>query len=87
MDNAFAVITTGIPLLIQGHSDNAAIIGVLGMLSDFCGMLMTLMAANFNVVPAALLELKNKHHMIMIQVIPGLVILTFNIFLMYNFAF
>lgn len=86
---AFAVITTGIgiPLLILDHSGNAAIIGVLGMLSGYCGTLMTPMAANFNVVPAALLELKNKHHVIMMQVIPGLAILTFNIFLMYSFAF
>ncbi|MGF1909929.1 DUF979 domain-containing protein [Vibrio kasasachensis] len=86
---AFAVITTGvgIPLLILEHSGNAAIIGVLGMLSGYCGTLMTPMAANFNVVPAALLELKNKHHVIMMQVIPGLLILTFNIFLMYSFAF
>jgi len=86
---AFAVITTGIgiPLLILDHSGNAAIIGVLGMLSGYCGTLMTPMAANFNVVPAALLELKNKHHVIMMQVIPGLLILTFNIFLMYSFAF
>ncbi|MBA5760887.1 DUF979 domain-containing protein [Vibrio sp. 404] len=86
---AFAVITTGIgiPLLILDHSGNAAIIGVLGMLSGYCGTLMTPMAANFNVVPAALLELKNKHHVIMMQVVPGLLILTFNIFLMYSFAF
>ncbi|MGF1894670.1 DUF979 domain-containing protein, partial [Vibrio campbellii] len=83
---AFAVITTGvgIPLLILEHSGNAAFIGVLGMLSGYCGTLMTPMAANFNVVPAALLELKNKHHVIMMQVIPGLLILTFNIFLMYS---
>ena len=86
---AFAVITTGIgiPLLILDHNGNAAIIGVLGMLSGYCGTLMTPMAANFNVVPAALLELNNKHHVIMMQVIPGLVILAFNIFLMHNFAF
>ncbi|NLS14580.1 DUF979 domain-containing protein [Vibrio sp. SM6] len=86
---AFAVITTGIgiPLLILGQDGNAAIIGVLGMLSGFCGTLMTPMAANFNVVPAALLELKNKHHVILMQIIPGLVILTFNIILMYSFAF
>ncbi|KXF80845.1 DUF979 domain-containing protein [Enterovibrio coralii] len=86
---AFAVITTGIgiPLLVLEFGGNAAIIGVLGMLSGYCGTLMTPMAANFNVVPAALLELKNKHHVIMMQVIPGLIILAFNIFVMYSFAF
>ncbi|WP_406734743.1 DUF979 domain-containing protein [Vibrio scophthalmi] len=86
---AFAVITTGIgiPLLILENSGNAAIIGVLGMLSGYCGTLMTPMAANFNIVPAALLELKNKHHVILIQIVPGLAILAFNIFVMYTFAF
>ncbi|RJX72976.1 DUF979 domain-containing protein [Vibrio sinensis] len=86
---AFAVITTGIgiPLLIVEHGGNAAIIGVLGMLSGYCGTLMTPMAANFNVVPAALLELKNKHHVILMQVMPGMVVLMFNIFVMYTFAF
>lgn len=86
---AFAVITTGIgiPLLVMEYGGNAAIIGMLGMLSGYCGTLMTPMAANFNIVPAALLELKNKHHVILMQVIPGLVILSFNIFVMYSFAF
>ncbi|EOD79468.1 Membrane protein [Grimontia indica] len=86
---AFAVITTGIgiPLLVLENGGNAAIIGVLGMLSGYCGTLMTPMAANFNIVPAALLELKNKHHVILMQVIPGLIILAFNIFVMYSFAF
>ncbi|USH05257.1 DUF979 domain-containing protein [Grimontia kaedaensis] len=81
---AFAVITTGIgiPLLVLENGGNAAIIGVLGMLSGYCGTLMTPMAANFNIVPAALLELKNKHHVILMQVIPGLIILAFNIFVM-----
>lgn len=86
---AFAVITTGIgiPLLVLENGGNAAIIGVVGMLSGYCGTLMTPMAANFNIVPAALLELKNKHQVILMQVIPGLIILAFNIFVMYSFAF
>lgn len=86
---AFAVITTGIgiPLLIVEHGGNVAIIGVLGMLSGYCGTLMTPMAANFNIVPAALLELRNKHHVILMQILPGILILTFNILLMYSVAF
>lgn len=86
---AFAVITTGIgiPLLILENGGNPAIIGVLGMLSGYCGTLMTPMAANFNIVPAALLELSNKHQVILIQIIPGLAILATNIFIMYTFAF
>ncbi|OOF36139.1 DUF979 domain-containing protein [Rodentibacter heidelbergensis] len=86
---AFAVMTTGIgiPLLVIENGGNPAIIGVLGMLSGYCGTLMTPMAANFNIVPAALLELKNKHHVISMQVIPGFILLIFNILIMYRFAF
>ncbi len=86
---AFAVITTGIgiPLLIIGNQGDPSIIGVLGMLSGYCGTLMTPMAANFNIVPAALLELTNKHHVILMQIIPGILLLAFNIFIMYTFAF
>lgn len=86
---AFAVITTGIglPMLIIGQNGNPAIVGVIGMLSGYCGTLMTPMAANFNVVPAALLELENKNQVIMVQFLPGLTMLAINTFLMYFLAF
>ncbi|WP_372881755.1 DUF979 domain-containing protein [Psychromonas sp.] len=86
---AFAVITTGIaiPLLMIEQSGNPIIIGVIGMLSGYCGTLMTPMAANFNIVPAALLELKNKNQVIYMQFIPGLLMLTINTFLIYFLAF
>lgn len=86
---AFAVITTGIaiPLLIIEQSGNPAIIGVIGMLSGYCGTLMTPMAANFNIVPAALLELENKNQVIYTQFLPALLMLVINTFLMYFLAF
>jgi uncharacterized membrane protein len=86
---AFAVITTGvaIPLLMIEQSGNPIIIGVIGMLSGYCGTLMTPMAANFNIVPAALLALKNKNQIIFLQLIPGLLMLTINTFLIYFLAF
>lgn len=86
---AFAVITTGIgiPLLIVGSGGDPIIVGVVGMLSGYCGTLMTPMAANFNVVPAALLELKDKNGVIKAQVIPGFVMLLINTAIMYFFAF
>ena len=40
----------------------------IGMLSGFCGTLMTPMAANFNIVPAALLELPDEHAVIKAQI-------------------
>jgi uncharacterized membrane protein len=86
---AFAVITTGIgiPLLVVAEGGNPAIVGVLGMLSGYCGTLMTPMAANYNIVPAVLLELNNKNHIIMTQFLPGLTMLVINTFLMYSLAF
>jgi len=59
---AFAVITTGIgiPLVVQLHGANPAILGTLGMLAGYCGTLISPMAANFNIVPVALLEMKDN---------------------------
>ncbi|PMH46631.1 hypothetical protein BCU68_00920 [Vibrio sp. 10N.286.49.B3] len=86
---AFAVITAGIgiPLLMVEMGGDPIVIGVLGMISGYCGTLMTPMAANFNVVPAALLELENKNQVIMTQFIPGLIMLVINTAFMYMFAF
>jgi uncharacterized membrane protein len=81
---AFAVITGGIglPLIVQLHHGNPAIMAAIGMLSGYCGTLLTPMAANFNLVPAMLLELKDKNAVIKAQVPIGLAILAANIVLM-----
>ncbi|NCC97623.1 MAG: DUF979 family protein, partial [Synergistales bacterium] len=86
---AFAVITTGIgiPLVVVMHGANPAIAGVIGMLSGYCGTLMTPMAANFNVVPAALLEMGDKNGVIKAQVATAIPMLCINIALMYFLAF
>jgi len=86
---AFAVITTGIgiPLVIKMHGADPAIAGVIAMLCGYCGTLMTPMAANFNVVPAALLEMKDKSGVIKAQVLTALPMLIVNICLMYFLAF
>ncbi|RYD39741.1 MAG: DUF979 domain-containing protein, partial [Sphingomonadales bacterium] len=62
MGNAFAAFpvmlaAVGMPLLIKQYDGDPAVIAAIGMLAGFCGTLMTPMAANFNLVPAALLEL------------------------------
>ena len=41
------------------------------------------MAANFNLVPAALLELSDKNAVIRVQVPTALALLTANVFLLY----
>ncbi len=92
MGNAFAafpVMTAGIglPLLVQLHGADAASLAAIGMLSGYCGTLMTPMAANFNLVPAALLELKDPYGVIRAQWKTGALLLVCNILLMYFIVF
>ena len=92
MGNAFAafpVMTAGIglPLLVQMHGADAASMAAIGMLSGYCGTLMTPMAANFNLVPAALLELRDPYAVIRVQVPTALLLLAANIVLMYLIVF
>jgi uncharacterized membrane protein len=92
MGNAFAafpVMTAGIglPLLIQRHGADPAILGSLGMLTGYCGTLLTPMAANFNLVPAALLELDDPNAVIRAQVPTALPLLLVNLLLMAALVF
>ncbi len=92
MGNAFAafpvmIAAIGMPLLIKQYGGDPAIICAIGMLAGFCGTLMTPMAANFNLVPAALLELKDKNGVIRAQIGTALPLLVVNIALIYVLAF
>ena len=92
MGNAFAAFPVmaaaiGIPLLVQQYGGNPAVIGAVGMLAGFCGTLLTPMAANFNIVPAALLELKDQHGVIRQQIGTALPLLVCNIVIIYVGAF
>jgi uncharacterized membrane protein len=92
MGNAFAafpVMTAGIglPLIVQLHGGSAAIMGAIGMLAGYCGTLMTPLAANFNIVPAALLELPDQNGVIKVQIPTGLALLVVNTLLMYFLVF
>lgn len=86
---AFPVMATaiGIPLLIQGYGGDPAVVGAIGMLAGFCGTLMTPMAANFNIVPVALLELKDDYAVIRAQIGTAIPLLAVNILLIYFLAF
>lgn len=82
---AFPVMTggVGVPILVGVYHGNPAVMAAVGMLSGYCGTLMTPMAANFNIVPAALLELPDKNAVIRAQVPTALVLLAVNVFLLY----
>lgn len=92
MGNAFAafpVMTAGIglPLIVKVMHGDPIVMSALGMLSGFCGTLMTPMAANFNIVPAALLELPDRNGVIKVQIPTGLLLLGCNTLLMYWLVF
>ena len=72
MGNAFAAFPVmmagiGLPLLVHRYGANPAILGSMGMLCGYCGTLLTPMAADYNLVPAALLELRNPYGVIRAQ--------------------
>ncbi len=92
MGNAFAafpVMTLGIalPLLVTGHGAEPASLAAIGMLSGYCGTLMTPMAANYNIVPAALLELDDQYAVIRQQALTGALLLVVNVALLYTIPF
>jgi uncharacterized membrane protein len=92
MGNAFAAFPVmlaaiGLPLLIRQYGGDPAIVCAIGMLAGFCGTLMTPMAANFNIVPAALLELKDRNGVIKAQIGTALPLLAVNIALIWWLAF
>jgi len=92
MGNAFAafpVMTAAIalPLIIGQYGGDPAIVCAIGMLSGFCGTLMTPMAANFNIVPAVLLDLPDRNGVIRVQIPTALALLATNTVLMYALAF
>jgi|LauGreDrversion4_2_1035121.scaffolds.fasta_scaffold100118_3 uncharacterized membrane protein len=88
MGNAFVAFPiimggVGIPILIGHFGANPAMVAAIGMLSGYCGTLMTPMAANFNIIPAALLELQDRNLVIKSQLPSGLGILLANLILLY----
>jgi uncharacterized membrane protein len=92
MGNAFAafpVLTGGIaiPILINHFGGNPAVVASIGMLSGFCGTLITPLAANFNLVPPALLEIPDRYAVIKMQIPTALLMLIVNVVLMYVLAF
>lgn len=96
MGNAFAAFpvmtaAVGLPIVVFQFGGNPAIVCAIGMLAGFCGTLTTPMAANFNVVPAALLDLPDRdapfNGVIRVQLPTAAILLGINIVLMYVLAF
>lgn len=85
---AFSVITVGIgiPFVIAQGAD-ASVVGALGMTCGYCGTLLTPMAANFNIVPTAVLETKDKWTVIKAQAPMAILLIVIHIVLMLTLAF
>ena len=85
---AFAVITAGIGVpFVFAIGGDPLICGTLALTAGYCGTLITPMAANFNMLPAALLELKDKNSVIKAQAPIALTLLVVHIFMMYIWGF
>ena len=85
---AFSVITAGIGLpFVFMQGGDPIICGTLALTAGYCGTLLTPMAANFNALPAALLELKDKNGVIKAQAPLAIILLVIHIILMYILGF
>ncbi|HCH22175.1 DUF979 domain-containing protein [uncultured Bifidobacterium sp.] len=83
MGNAFAAITVltvgiGAPFVLAFGAD-PAVVGVLSLTCGYCGTLLTPMAANFNIVPVAMLDMKDRMGVIKNQVPTALVMIVVQI--------
>ena len=84
-ERRFGALARATRLLIRAHA--AAVVCAPGILSGFCSTLVTPIAANFDIVPAASLELPDRNGIIRVHVPTALILLMGNIILMYALAF
>lgn len=82
---AFPVIATGVlvPLIIKPFGVNPAMAAIITLTAGSSGTLMTPMAANFNIVPAALLNLRDQYGVIKFQLPYALTIWAFHVILLW----
>lgn len=83
MGNAFAAITVmtvgiGAPFVLAYGADPVTI-GMLALTCGYCGTLCTPMAANFNIVPVAILNMKDRWGVIKNQVTVAVIMLAVQI--------
>jgi uncharacterized membrane protein len=82
---AFPVIATGVlvPLIIKPFGVNPAMAAIITLTAGSSGTLMTPMAANFNIVPAALLNMRDQYGVIKFQLPYALTLLSFHVVLLW----
>jgi uncharacterized membrane protein len=84
---AFPVIAAGVlvPLIVKPLGVNPALAAIITLTAGSSGTLMTPMAANFNIVPAALLNLKDQYGVIRFQLPYALTIWALHVLLLWLF--
>jgi uncharacterized membrane protein len=82
---AFPVIATGVlvPLIIKPFGVNPAMAAIITLTAGSSGTLMTPMAANFNIVPAALLNMRDQYGVIKYQLPYALTLWSFHVLLLW----
>ena len=88
MGNAYAAITVmtvgiGAPFVLNLGA--SPIIAMIALTCGYCGTLLTPMAANFNIVPVAILDMKDRWGVIKNQILPALFMIVFQIIYMILF--
>jgi uncharacterized membrane protein len=82
---AFPVIATGVlvPLIITPFGVNPAMAAIITLTAGSSGTLITPMAANFNIVPAALLNMRDQYGVIKFQLPYALTMWSFHVLLLW----
>ena len=82
---AFPVIATGVlvPLIVRPFGVDPAMAAIITLTAGSSGTLMTPMAANFNIVPTALLNMRDQYGVIKFQLPFALTIWTLHVILMW----
>ena len=87
IEGVAAANAIGLPVLVLGLGGDPVVVGAVGMLAGFCGTLLSPMAANFNIVPAALLNLPDRYAVIRAQWPTAVLLWLFNTAMIWGFAF
>ncbi|HZF39090.1 MAG TPA: DUF979 domain-containing protein [Blastocatellia bacterium] len=82
---AFPVIATGVlvPLIVKPFGVNPAMAAIITLTAGSSGTLMSPMAANYNIVPAALLEMRDQYGVIKFQIPYALTLWSFHVLLLW----
>jgi uncharacterized membrane protein len=82
---AFPVIATGVlvPLIVKPFGVDPAMAAIITLTAGSSGTLITPMAANFNIVPAALLNMRDQYGVIKFQLPYALTLWSFHVLLLW----